>query len=64
MKSERNMLRMCASHVTILAAPTAPTDSLRKDLSVVKAAVTCRFAVGTDKAKVAVSIQAVPVSWS
>lgn len=59
MKSERNMLRMCTSHVTILAAPT---DSLGKDLGVVKAAVKCHFAVGTDMAKVAVSIQAVPVS--
>lgn len=59
MKSERNMLRLCTSHVTILAAPT---DSLGKDLGVVKAAVKCHFAVGTDMAKVAVSIQAIPVS--
>ena len=53
------MLRMCASHITILGAPT---DSLGKDLGVVKAAGNCHFAVGTEMAKVAVSIQAVPVS--
>lgn len=53
------MLRLCASHITILGAPT---DSLGKHLGVVKAAGKCHFAVGTEMAKVAVSIRAVSVN--
>lgn len=68
MKSELSMLRMYASHIVILSAPT---DTLGKDvyntteaLSVINAVVKCHFAGWAEMANVAVAVQIVCVHLS